>query len=68
LIGLNRSLEDSEEEEIKGRTLYSILQDFPVFNDLKAVNTTVISASEEASGDDEDQEEKKDEEPKLSPF
>lgn len=51
LIGLNQSLE-SGKDEIKRKTLYSILNDFPVFNELTKVQTTLIDMPE-VEGDEE---------------
>lgn len=41
LIGLNANL-DSNDDTIKRKTLYSILNDFQVFNDIKDPQTTII--------------------------
>ena len=58
LVGLN-----SEMDEVKRKTAYSILSDFPVFDDQKDFNTIIVKSSESV---EDDEEEKGDKE--LSPL
>jgi hypothetical protein len=41
-----------EDNDIKRKTLYNMLNEFPVFNDIKKVKTTILDIGE--SGEEED--------------
>jgi hypothetical protein len=51
LAGLNHQM-SKEDNDIKRKTLYNMLNEFPVFNDIKKVKTTILDIGE--SGEEED--------------
>jgi hypothetical protein len=53
LLGLNEQIgRKGGDNEIKRKTMHSMLNEFPVFNDIKQVKTTVIDIGESQEGEE----------------
>ena len=59
LAGLNDAL-SSGDHDIKRKTLYGMLNEYAVFQDIKKVKTTIIDIGEEDEEEGQDEESKQD--------